>query len=190
MGVLMRAIAASIQRHSFRLRESAISVLAVAVFVLGASPASARKVGGEHVYDPALSLTGSGELVSKIDPIPDPGTEHPAEPFIALTDETVDSKGYVYVINETKFPSYEDHSSRSYIDVFDPAGHFIASIENDYEPERIAVDNNGVIYVSQNPSYGPQEARKFVRYEPSAYPPVVGMSYSAPITAAQSSSYG
>jgi hypothetical protein len=188
MGVLMRAIAALIERHCLRPRQAAVSALAVAVLALCPSPAGALATGGEHVYDPVLSLTGSGELVSKIDPIPDPGPEHPAEPFKNMTAVAVDPGGYTYVVNETKSPGPNpegDTSSISYIDIFDPTGHFVTSIDNDYEPKSVAVDGSGVVYVWQKPAYGPTEEDRIVRYTPAVYPPTAVAGYSGPVTVRQ-----
>jgi hypothetical protein len=56
-----------------------------------AGPAFAAETGGNHVFDAVRSLTGSGTLVAPVDPVPDPGPNHPPTTFFETGGVAVDN---------------------------------------------------------------------------------------------------
>lgn len=187
----MRATFTANRRHLLRARIASACVLAfLAASTLTAGPARAATVGGEHVFDPALSLTG-GTGVSKIDPIPDPGETHPNEPFKHPNHLATDSHGDLYVANKGDTPSKEEEPMRKgVIDIFDPSGHFVTAIPDEEAPESIAVDSEGNIYVNDYNNYVPGGAfHGIVRYTPSSYPPVSSTTYTETVLVSVEHSY-
>src|SRR6187399_1920898 len=139
------------------------ALLAISLFAVPASASAAGLVGGDHVFDPVLSLTGDS-LTSKSDPVPDPGPNHPSTPFHTTPScvPAVDSNGYVYVSNRRN-----DH-----IDIFNPASEFVVEIPTPPSPCDLAVDSNGTLYLDVQDSQ-----HKIVSYTPDAYPPTSSVSY-------------
>jgi hypothetical protein len=129
--------------------------------VLIANCASAAGATG-HLFDPTLSLTG-GTAVSTLDPVPDPGANHPAKPFDDPCGVAVDEYGDIYVANgATVSVGIEGR-----IDIFGPDGTFITEILNPTRPCELAVDPQGRLYVNVD-SHG---VLSILRYEPTRYEP-------------------
>jgi hypothetical protein len=160
-------------------RAAAVNMVAGLLLAALLVPASATaKVGGNHLFDPTLSLTG-GTATSKLDPVPDPGPTHPAVAFTQPGGLALDSDGNIYVSNfgETIQNEHgEAETVNGRIDVFNPAGEFIVTIPDNNLPSRLAVDNDGSVYV-RNFEGGTYAVW---RYEPSEYPPTSTTTYGAP----------
>jgi hypothetical protein len=169
----MKAIFEAARQHRLSGRVGLAAVLAFAALTLCSTSASAVTVGGEHVLDPTLSLTG-GTAVSKIDPVPDPGETHPAEPFQYPSALATDTHGDLYVSNMGSGSNSEGNWTKGAIDVFDSSGDFVTEIHDEEGPSSIAVDSEGSIYVAQENS----ASENLVRYTPSAYPPVPSTTYT------------
>jgi hypothetical protein len=151
---------------------------AALILCLASAPASAA-VGGTHVFDPLLSLTGACG-VSKVDLVADPGlcpmppgvagVNHPSKEFLNTYGIAVDSHGDVYV------SSYDVDGEGGHVDIFNAAGEYLTQIKNANGPEDVAVDDSGTVYIHQN-GVGHQEV---VRYTPSVYPPSPTVTYGNP----------
>jgi hypothetical protein len=135
-----------------------------------AMPAAAA---GDHAFDANLSLTG-GMGASSLDPAPDPGPDHPPQPFAHPCGVAVDPAGDVYVASQGEEVGGVIKKGR--IDVFDASGRFLEEIPNEYEPCEVAVDAAGNVYVVQRSTL--QQA--LVRYAPDSYPPSTSTSYGSP----------
>jgi hypothetical protein len=140
------------------------AVLACAACAVIAAPAFAADL---HAFDPVLSLTG-GCGVSKLDEVPDPGCpeeNHEPGTFDAPRAVTTDFYGNIFI------SSGSGEAGR--IDVFDPAGFFIAQVLVPSGPRALAVDSEGNLYVVN-------AAGELRRYEPSLYEPKAGkLEYEA-----------
>jgi hypothetical protein len=156
---------------------------------LAAPGTASGKVGGNHVFDAELSLTG-GCAVSTSDPIPDPGlcpmppgvagVDHPTAPFLINPGSAVDSEGYVYMSNIGVDTKVSEISSNEFlngrIDVFRPNGEFVTEIADGSQPESMTVDGEGNLYVVNHRSASAEEG--VVRYTPNAYPPEPSTAYT------------
>jgi len=150
---------------------AAVLALAAALLVqlsLAVS-ASAAEPGGNHVFDALRSLNGSGTAVSSVDPIPDPGPNHPPATFFATCGLAADEDGNIYV------SSYGSEDDDGRIDIFDADGEFLTEIANPDSPCDIAVDSVGNIYVRVL-----RNGERILRYEPSEYPPTSAVEYEGP----------
>lgn len=152
-------------------RRGAIYLLALGTILAGlAAPSLAA--AANHSFDAGLSLTG-GTSVSKLDPVPDPGTTHPAKQFREACGLAVDSQGDQYVA------SFGAEGTDGRIDIFAPDGEFISEIANAKGPCNLAVDSTGVLYVKQVGGLGQDHV--VVRYTPSSYPPTPSTSFGSPV---------
>lgn len=125
-----------------------------------------------HVFDAQLSLTGGTDVSKpKLDPVPDPGPEHPpAGEFGIACGLAVDAAGDTYVASQG------ETETDGRIDVFDPEGHYLTEISGQSAPCKLAIDSEGVVYAARLTS--PQT---LVRYTPSEYPPTEATTYAAPM---------
>lgn len=147
----------------------AFSAFLALLSVAAPAPSSAAETP-MHTFDASLSLTGGTE-VSKLDPVSDPGPDHPSEPFLRPCAVATDSAGDTYVASFTA-----DEGGR--IDVFNSEGIFLTEIPNSNGPCGLAVDAAGVLYVAQEAA----GARGIVRYKPDSYPLDSSTTYSSPTT--------
>jgi hypothetical protein len=136
-----------------------------------------------HIFDPVLSVTG-GCTVSSRDPIPDPprqegsqeqeiaeceAGDHPSENLTRVTGVDTDSYGNLYVANQG--PNSGGVQSNPHINIFDPKSNFITEIPTPVEPQAVAVDSEGYLYV-----YTGTEGKSLLRYDPtSSYDPAAGL---------------
>lgn len=116
-----------------------------------------------HVFDPSLSLTGGSG---------DPGVSHPAKSFNDPCGVAVDAFGDIYVANGAS-NTVKDEEYDGRIDVFNPAGEFLAEIPNAHWPCSVAVDSKGRLYVLQVHLPG-VNSFSVVRYTPTVYKPASG----------------
>jgi hypothetical protein len=159
------------QRSIWRLAGAVLLALAGSA-IGGVSPSLAQ--APSHVFDPVLSVTG-GCTVSTRDPIPDPprqeGTQeqeiaeceagdHPSENLFRVTGLDTDSYGNLYVANQG--PNVGGVQSNPHVNVFDPESNFITEISTPVEPEAVAVDSDGYLYVYTN-----TEGENLLRYDPA-----------------------
>ncbi|HEX5376058.1 MAG TPA: hypothetical protein VFW48_07860, partial [Solirubrobacterales bacterium] len=155
--------------------------LALVCAVQGIS-ASGAHAAPSHAFDATLSLTG-GCGTTKADPVADPGlcpmppgvagVDHPSLIFRFTIGATVDSHGNVYVASGSQGPE----GLVGLISIFSPTGKFLTQIEDPKLPGPLAVDSQGVLYVSQQDFL---LGGRVLRYTPSAYPPTAGTTYSGP----------
>lgn len=158
-------------RSSWRLAGAVLLALAGSA-IGGATPGFAQ--APSHVFDPVLSVTG-GCTVSSRDPIPDPprqdGTQaqeiaeceagdHPSENLLRVTGVDTDSYGNLYVANQG--PNVGGVQSNPHINVFDPQSNFITEIPTPVEPQAVAVDSEGYLYV-----YTGTAGKNLLRYDPA-----------------------
>jgi hypothetical protein len=126
------------------------------MIVLGSAP-SAMAGPPTHLHNSALDLVGAA---------PDPGPNHPVQPFNHACGTAVDSQGDVYVAA----------AGNNAIDVFNPAHEFLTEIADANEPCGLAVNSKGELFVSE------QAEGKVVRYKPNAYPFSGAPTYGSPTT--------
>lgn len=154
--------------------DGAIVALLIALSTIFAPAAGAADP--LHTFNATLSLTG-GCSTGPLDGIPDGGPgcpgPHPPASFASPKAVTTDSYGNIYVASLGK----NEGGSEGRIDVFDPSGLFITELEATAGPMAMAVDSDGVLYVT-NRTLG----KRLVRYTPSApYNPAAGeISYGDP----------
>jgi hypothetical protein len=150
------------------------TLCALVLLAAVAPPAFATET---HLFDAHLSLTGDcNESLS--DPVPDPGlcpmppgipgVDHPSAAFAEPGAIATDTYGNIYV--SSTGPANKGNGQ---IDVFDSGGSFITEIDDPEGPKEIAVDGDGVLYVTHvgyvNAEYD------VVRYEPvGVYEPEAG----------------
>lgn len=171
-------------REAGRRRHDAYSApvlacLLIAVAVFSFSAPAAFAADGERVLDPDLSLIG-GCKAEALDPVEDPGcpnntppsSDHPpsgtfANPVAVATD----LHGNIYVANF----GFNFSGTQGRIDIFDSAGVFVTEITSvDLEglaPLALAVDSNGVLYVTVRKSGVDRQIRRYTPcpgYEPEA----------------------
>lgn len=141
-----------------------LSGLFICFLLLAAQYASAAIPGGNHSFDALLSLTG-GTGTTPVDPVPDPGPNHPPQAFKAPGAVAVDSGGDLYV------------ASKGRIDIFNPNGEFITGIEDEFvnEGAYLGVDSVGNLYVKLEVGL----IRRIWRYSPSSYPPSSTTTYGS-----------
>jgi hypothetical protein len=168
------------QRSIWKLAGAVVFVLATSAFV-AVSPGLAQ--APSHVFDPVHSLTG-GCTVSSADPIPDPprqdgpqaqeiaeceAGDHPSENLIRPTGIDTDEYGNLYVADQG--PLVGGVQSNPHIDVFDSEGRFLTEISTPVEPQAVAVDSQGYLYVYTN-----TEGKRLLRYDPtSSYDAAAGV---------------
>lgn len=151
-----------------------LAVILSAAVVEGAGAAPIR------VYDPALSLRGSCSI-SAVDSISDPGCPggpHPAKPFFNVCGVVTDSYGDVYVASSTVGTGEAGRKGR--IDVFSPAGEYLAEIKDNFRPCDLAVDSEGNLYVLEHEPHELEPAvvtERVVLFNPSTFPPQPGVQY-------------
>lgn len=151
-----------------RSKMSIFVVAAAAILLAGGAPAARAAAG--HVLDPALSLAGAPGTISS-DPVPDPGTAHPAKAFNDPCGVVTDSHGDIYVANGAGSTVHEVSGESRFdgrIDVFAPNGEFLAEIVNEHWPCSLAVDSAGRVFVEQF------WLKNVVRYDPVLYEPQSG----------------
>src|SRR3954468_6370612 len=97
--------------------KSLVLLGALGAFAIFAPMATASDA---HVFDPSLSLNGTGS---------DPGASHPAKSFNDPCGTTTDAFGDIYVANgATSTAKNEEYEGR--IDVYSPSGEFLTEIRN------------------------------------------------------------
>ena len=148
----------------------ASAALSTTVCVVAASPALATEV---HGFDPVLSLEGN---CTGADGVRDPGCPYlpPPEgprPFASPCGVTTDLHGDIYVSTPTE-------GDQGRIDIFNPSGKFLIEISSVYRPCRLAVDSLGNLYVAERQGRDFFGSSYVERYEPDAYPPSAGTTYS------------
>src|SRR6187399_207597 len=153
---------------------TAVMAVLLGVLVVGAPTAGAVEA---HLFEPVLSLTG-GAGTSAVDPVPDPGPNHPPSAFSDACGVAIDRFGDIYVASAAKGASFDGTEGR--IDVFSPEGRFLTEIKDENQPCGLAVDSAGNLYVHDEGVEGSVEDGGVVLYEPSAFPPVLGTSYGDP----------
>lgn len=139
---------------------SAALVLTLCAVLLSPTPAVAAEED-THLFNATLSLTGDC-AVSTIDPVPDPGCPdvQPSEKLVKPQGVTTDLYGNRYVLS---FGSALD-GSEGRVDVFSSAGVFLTEIGGIANPETVAVDSQGNMYVNKRTG-------GILRYEPTKYDP-------------------
>lgn len=153
------------QRVRVKSSHLVLGVLLVSIgLLIGAGNAFADEE--THVFDPTLSLTGDCS-VSVLDPVPDPGCPNPpSAPSQGLSGPhgvAIDAYGNEYVSDASGPAS----STNGRIDVFDSSGNFITEVPSPEFPTSLAVDSQGVLYVTQL-------QKNAVRYAPTKYEPKSG----------------
>jgi hypothetical protein len=126
--------------------------------------AAVAMAANSHVLDPTLSLTG-GTGTTVLDPVPDPGTAHPAKPFDDPCGVTTDAYGDIYVANGAT----SSLGAEGRIDIFGADGELIGEVPGTKGVCALAVDSTGVMYGYLGPVPG-----KVVRYVPTTYEPAQG----------------
>jgi hypothetical protein len=161
--------------------------IGVAALLCSASIPSAAFAEGTHVFDPILSLTGdcSSSPATPLDEIPDPGCpggNHPLTPFKSQSPRAVvtDFYGNIYVSSPGPQQGLSGFPEGK-IAIFDSSGNFITEVKDEAEPQAIAVDSKGNLYVVNG--YDPRE-EGLARYEPTGtYNPEEGeIEYGDPPT--------
>lgn len=166
-------------------RNALLAMAATLLLALLFSPPSLA--ASSHPFNSRLSLTGDCS-VSSVDEIADPGLcpippgtrfgeasepDHPSGRFRLPHDVATDAYGDIYVDNG---PFGSPGITEGRIDIFSPDGFFITEIPNLYNSQDIAVDSNGVLYLSKGSGN-----RLISRYKPSLYEPQVGkIEYGLP----------
>jgi hypothetical protein len=155
--------------------------------LLGVGVTPARAVD-QHVFDPALSLTGNCST-STLDPAPDPGpcpgapgVDHPLAAFNNPCGTGTDRHGYTYVASAAFGQTGTGTEGR--IDVFDSAGHFVTQIKDENQPCGVAIDSECKLYVHD------EHTQDVVMFVPPSCPPIPGSAYSAPTTVIDSAVEG
>lgn len=171
----MGAGSVSSLRHLRSSRGWAVAVIVAAFFAQLLFAPGVLAAPKNHTFSALLSLTGGTETSPKLDPVPDPGSEHPPLPFKEPCGLAIDSYGDVYVASFGEEVNGEVENGR--IDIFDSSGNYIAEIHNDHEPCDLAVDSAGVLYVGLKE---PTSFQGIVRYTPDVYPPTSSVDYGSP----------
>jgi hypothetical protein len=142
-----------------------LSGLFICFLLLAAQSSSAAIPGGKHSFDALLSLTG-GTGTSPVDPVPDPGPNHPSQAFLRPGSVAVDTAGDLYV------------ATLGWIDIFNPSGEFITEIKDEgvSGDGYLGVDSLGNLYVDRD-QLAPV---RIWRYSPSSYPPTSTTTYGSP----------
>lgn len=154
---------------STRAAGARAAALATCLLLLSAFAPVANASTG-HVLDPTLSLIG-GPGTSAIDPVPDPGSQHPEKPFNDPCGVATDAYGDIYVANGASSTSHsvgEETQFEGRIDIFDASGEFITELSNVHWPCSLAVSSSGQVFVQQF------WTNNVVRYDPTLYEPAVG----------------
>jgi hypothetical protein len=160
------------------------AMLVSALLTIGVAPAYAVD---EHVFDPGLSLTG-GTATSPDDEIPDPGANHPPDPFNNPCGVVTDRHGYIYVASAAFGNTGTGTEGR--IDVFDPQGNFLTQIKDEYQPCGIAIDSVGNLYVHEEQTRPPGSGKQVVLFAPNSYPPTLGSTYAESSTVVENTTEG
>ncbi len=84
-----------------------------------------------------------------------------------------DGHGNIYVASAAVGAS---HEATGRIDIFDSNGEFLVELKEENQPCSLAVDSEGVIYVTEH------WTKDVVALKPDAYPPAPAAGYSSPIT--------
>lgn len=133
----------------------------------------------EHSFEPIRSLRGDTST-SVDDPVPDPGSLHPGA-FVSPCGTVTDRHGYIYVATSAPFPG---GFGAGRIDIFDPAGNYLTHIADSEGPCGLAIDSTGSVYVFQEATHTVEV------FTPSAFPPVVGTTYTQGATSIASGATG
>jgi DNA-binding beta-propeller fold protein YncE len=138
--------------------------------IVAIAAVSSASAAVNHVYDPSLSL-GGGTSTTPVDPVPDPGSAHPAKPFNDPCGVTTDAYGDIYVANGASSTHHEEAGETRFdgrIDIFDSNGEFVTEVVDLHWPCSVAVDANGKLYVHEF------WTGDVVRYDPTVYDPEQG----------------
>jgi DNA-binding beta-propeller fold protein YncE len=138
----------------------------------------------EHSFDPVLSLRGDCST-SALDEVPDPGlcpippgipgVDHPPKAFEQPCGVATDLYGDIYVASAGA-GNGEGREGR--IDVFDPQGHYLTEVKDEYRPCSVAVDSQGNLYVTEIGAFEPGGFKaRLVRFDATGFPPSTGAAY-------------